>query len=692
MFANLKNKIREETGGDLPQLGPKHLGHGRLSRGSKGGSTSSMCSEQDNTSMLKPRVDWQLQAETLVCEKAVLEEEKAELVKKNLELSEQLKEANNYKQKAFQYQEDLDQLEGFQTQEIAKVKHLLLEREQQLSESQSSLAKAQTEISRLRSIQDQLAHLQDSLDAAEHSAEQTKQRLTLKLEECEAERVVLSEKLANVTALVDASARGEVASALEQAKDLAERRLEEARLELSDVKAKWCQQVTALETQVARLSVQAGEEGAERRAAEERLREAEGRMNTLTLERDAALERAAKEGQSSDQEFVLKDQVSSLEAAKKELEGRCSSLEKTASECERLKEKISEVEKVASETQKSLESKIQEVEKASKEREANEKRKSAELVKVSREIREEKSKLEKKVAELESETQKSVTLTKEKEAELEKAIKENQALVEKCKKLEELESEVKALKMCCEHVGRVEAEKKALEEKCASLETNQRNLELEETLQNTITRLEGECLSVAEKARFLEEKASKTDKDLAEANSEKDQLLLRNASLSQQSELNCRELQEEISELKLALKKQAPKSQIDELNNKISDLETQLAEKNKNVKTLTQRLADMKKTLQKEMKGADAVASQQPAEKVENKVDVNHEYLKHVVLKFFTSREYEAQHLTKAVATLLHFTPEEERLLRETLDWKMSWFGSKPRLGNGQTAKNIPPS
>jgi len=51
MFANLKNKIREETGGDLPQLGPKNHGHGRLSRGSKGGSTSSMCSEQDTSSL-----------------------------------------------------------------------------------------------------------------------------------------------------------------------------------------------------------------------------------------------------------------------------------------------------------------------------------------------------------------------------------------------------------------------------------------------------------------------------------------------------------------------------------------------------------------------------------------------------------------------------------------------------------------
>jgi len=143
------------------------------------------------------------------------------------------------------------------------------------------------------------------LDAAEHSAEQTKQKLGQQLEESEAERTVLSEKLANVSALLEASTRGEVATALEQAKDLAERRLEEARLELNDVKAKWCQQVTALETQVARLSVQAGEEGVERRAAEERLRDAENRMVTLSLERDAALEKAAKVSSDDDEEEIL---------------------------------------------------------------------------------------------------------------------------------------------------------------------------------------------------------------------------------------------------------------------------------------------------------------------------------------------------------------------------------------------------
>ncbi|CAB3383379.1 Hypothetical predicted protein [Cloeon dipterum] len=505
MFANLKNKIREETGGDLPQLGPKHLGHGRLSRGSKGGSTSSMCSEQDN-SMLKPKVDWQLQAETLLCEKAVLEEEKSDLVKKNLELAEQLKEASAFRQKAIQYQEDLDQLEGFQTQEIAKVKHLLLEREQQLSESQSSLGKAQTEISRLRSIQDQLAHLQE--------------------EKC------------SVSSLEAANAR------LEQL--LAEAEAAAAELEQS--------------------------RAAERRAAAA-LAEAHDAHQRLLGDKEDAGKRIEE----------LEAEKKALDAGKKELEA---------------------------------------------ERKA-------------------------------------------------------------------LQAENVALKLCSQHVERVEADKKTLEAKCAQLEANQRNLQLEETLQSTISRLEGECSLLGERTREME-------KQLAEANAEKDELQLRNASLSQQSELNCKELQEEISELKASLAKQAPKSQIDELNNKISDLEAQIAEKNKNNKVLTQRLADMKKTLQKEMKSTDAVVppqqlqqqQQQPsADKMENNVDVNHEYLKHVVLKFFTSKEYEvAQHLIKAVATLLHFTPEEERLLRETLDWKMSWFGSKPKLAGNNSPRSFPPS
>jgi len=49
--------------------------------------------------------------------------------------------------------------------------------------------------------------------------------------------------------------------------------------------------------------------------------------------------------------------------------------------------------------------------------------------------------------------------------------------------------------------------------------------------------------------------------------------------------------------------------------------------------------------------------------------------------------------LIKAVSMLLHFTPEEQKLIHDTLEWKMSWFGARPQLPeHGQTAKIIPPS
>lgn len=145
------------------------------------------------------------------------------------------------------------------------------------------------------------------------------------------------------------------------------------------------------------------------------------------------------------------------------------------------------------------------------------------------------------------------------------------------------------------------------------------------------------------------------------------------------------------------------------LKSSLMDLEEQLNEKTKTIKVLQQRLTDMKKTLQRELRvpssslDSDAEPSAAILKPSSSKTvtarhnntrddDVNFKYLKHVLIKFLTSREYEALHLTRAVATLLHFSPEEERLLQETLEWKMSWFGTRPNLGFGQTAKAIPPS
>lgn len=48
----------------------------------------------------------------------------------------------------------------------------------------------------------------------------------------------------------------------------------------------------------------------------------------------------------------------------------------------------------------------------------------------------------------------------------------------------------------------------------------------------------------------------------------------------------------------------------------------------------------------------------------------NHFY--NIILSLF-----QAQQLTKAVAALLKMNSEEEKLIKETLDRRSSWFGSK---------------
>nr|XP_046241980.1 golgin subfamily A member 1 isoform X3 [Scatophagus argus] len=143
------------------------------------------------------------------------------------------------------------------------------------------------------------------------------------------------------------------------------------------------------------------------------------------------------------------------------------------------------------------------------------------------------------------------------------------------------------------------------------------------------------------------------------------------------------------------------------------ELEQQLSDKNRTIKQLQQRLAELKRTLQKELKlkpepeaegkeklpeckaekqervCPDPPPASTPSPPTSNTMvtntsdlndsrEINFEYLKHVVLKFMSSREAEAFQLIRAVSVLLNFTREEEDMLKQTLEYKMSWFGSKP--------------
>lgn len=56
--------------------------------------------------------------------------------------------------------------------------------------------------------------------------------------------------------------------------------------------------------------------------------------------------------------------------------------------------------------------------------------------------------------------------------------------------------------------------------------------------------------------------------------------------------------------------------------------------------------------------------------------EVKFSYLKHVILKFLTSRDSQ-KHLIRAMSTLLYLSDSEEKLLTDTLDYRRSWFGTK---------------
>ncbi|XP_054876503.1 golgin subfamily A member 1 isoform X3 [Poeciliopsis prolifica] len=152
---------------------------------------------------------------------------------------------------------------------------------------------------------------------------------------------------------------------------------------------------------------------------------------------------------------------------------------------------------------------------------------------------------------------------------------------------------------------------------------------------------------------------------------------------------------------------------LDHIHRVNRELEQQLSDKNRTIKQLQQRLAELKRTLQKELKLKPELEAEGKEKCLENRAEkqervhldpllsaapspptsnttvtntadlndsreINFEYLKHVVLKFMSSREAEAYQLIRAVSVLLNFTREEEDMLKQTLEYKMSWFGSKP--------------
>uniref|UniRef100_A0A069DYW2 Putative golgin subfamily protein a member n=1 Tax=Panstrongylus megistus TaxID=65343 RepID=A0A069DYW2_9HEMI len=376
MFNSMKNQFREKTGKDLPKFTPQK---GGLSRQSRQGSESSICSlvldnthqqsqsqSQSSTAavipvttqdvhplklsdgkvlsnkeiniLAKKEEEWRHRLEKkeaelnkklekresdLLQELALKSEEwrkkehelTQDLLKQTNEVKAAIKLAEEYKRKICQYQEDKDQLEGFQTQEMAKVKHLLLAKEKENNEMAAALKEnlalietLKAEVSRLRPFEEKISNFEDDLEILRHTSEKERWFLSSKLAQSEEQVRHLTDRVAVLTRRSESDAGlasslppDDRVQALLGERALLERRLEEAHVHLTDIKASWSAQIASLETQVGRLSRQAGEEGAERRTAEAKLAELEAkleeelkekqrlitRINTLTEQCDA---------------------------------------------------------------------------------------------------------------------------------------------------------------------------------------------------------------------------------------------------------------------------------------------------------------------------------------------------------------------------------------------------------------------
>ncbi|XP_077139686.1 golgin subfamily A member 1 isoform X1 [Ranitomeya variabilis] len=674
---------------------------------------------------------------------ASLEEEKRKL-------SEQVELLKRQSISLFQKREDLDELEVFQQQEIGKIKHMLLKKEELLSKAETDLKLKQ------RDAETSRAELQNSRRDSEKLKEDVHQ-----LQE---ENVRLAEQ------------RVELAAAQEGAeKKITD--LEQRQQELQD----FIQQLS--------LDLQKAQSGAS--SAEKRLAEIRDGYEALKLQHEQLKCKMAVEAEEKDAVIVrLQERVSSLE---KMLEGTYSGEEGLQ---ELLKEKatlemrldetrqqlletrtvhVDTVTQMESQTAK-LNSRLQDLQDLLQRKDAEidqfRDESSSKLRDLEQTLQTVRERLQAGDEELKHKEKQITACESELKSETDKLTHQLHSVRRQCaEKVDRLEAQVSALEGAREmdrtsaqhNIKRLEQENESLQRRNGDVESTLQKLEadqekmkeelssretvsveiakaLEETrkqkedLQQQVADLTALIDSTAQEMSLRQKELARKDEEAALLKGDYDAIVLKVQQLQsdletyksiaaqseESAEKHVRDVTVQLQEQKEALL--ASESQVSSLQEEVStlherlhgpyapepngevtvgdlsqiqkenrEMEQQIAEKNKTIKQLQQRMAELKKTLQKELRlKPEAEEKLSPADPllpsltVTNNADlndsreINFEYLKHVVLKFMSAREAEAFHLIKAVSVLLNFSVEEENLLKETLEYKMSWFGSKP--------------
>uniref|UniRef100_A0A8B9ZZE5 Golgin subfamily A member 1 n=1 Tax=Anas zonorhyncha TaxID=75864 RepID=A0A8B9ZZE5_9AVES len=639
-------------------------------------------------------------------------------------LEKQLREMREQSLNLFQKRDEIDELEGFQQQEMAKVKHMLLKKEESLSKAEQELEARTQELAHtkevlqdasnessglrkdLQELQQQFLELEaqrDELRTAETNAENKITALELREQELQTVIQKLSVDLQNA----------------QVAGSSCEKRLEMLQVEHESLKVEYEQHKLKMTFEFAernKLTEQLQEKVSSLEKKLERNLSGDEHMQELLKEK-AALELKLDETRQQilTDRMHHADTVNQLETQNRELEQK---LQTTTETLKKIKESAGEQDLKIQKLETDLE---------------NERNKLQQQLSSEKHQYEQKvTGLESQIAALQTAWEFDKTSTQHKISQLEK---ENEHLNESREKyessLKNQESELNRLKKELSSRETVSTEiAKALEE----------TRKQREEFQQQVSRL---ASLIEEKDRLIGEKSDvllKQKEELNQLRQDHEAVLLQMHQLQSDIEAcNSQAMEKEetarkeIDELKLQVQEcmlareheknvsdleesagplnnehlHPPENRVMEQNGEVAaadviqlqkdnrELEQQIVEKNKMIKQLQQRMTELKKTLQKELKIRPDSEVPEVREKTNSEVpntsvtvtnnsdlndsrEINFEYLKHVVLKFMSCRESEAFHLIKAVSVLLNFSQEEENMLKETLEYKMSWFGSKP--------------
>ncbi|NXA27960.1 GOGA1 protein, partial [Ibidorhyncha struthersii] len=679
-------------------------------------------------------------------------EKLGQIEKEKKMLETQLQEMREQSLNLFQKRDEIDELEGFQQQEIAKVKHMLLKKEESLSKTERELEACTRELSHtkevlqdasnessglrkdLQELQQQFLELEaqrDELMAAETNAENKITALELREQELQTVIQQLSVDLQN--ARVAGSG--------------CEKRLEMLQVEHESLKLEYEQHKQKMSFEFAernKLTEQLQEKVSSLEKKLERNLSGDEHVQELLKEK-ATLEQRLDETRQQ----LLADRTYHTETVNRSETqvsyGCCFSLHSptvpsifmpytSSPHCTCALKELEQKLQIATEAlKKSKEAAAEQDLKIQKLQTGLEDERN----KLQQQILSEKHQYDQKVTGLESqiaaletacEFEKTAAqhrisqLEKENESlngsreEHENSLKKQESelnrlknelssretvSVEIAKALEETRKQREELQQQVSHLASVIKEKNQLiDEKCDTL------LKQKEELNRLSQDHEAVLLQMHQLQSDIEASNSRAVEKEEMARKEIDELKLQIQELAREHEKNVSELEKSTRVLSKKLF-HSPENRVVEQNGEVAaadviklqkdnrELEQQIAEKNKMIKQLQQRMTELKKTLQKELKIRPDSEIPEVREKVNSEVpnasvtvtnnsdlndsrEINFEYLKHVVLKFMSCRESEAFHLIKAVSVLLNFSQEEENMLKETLEYKMSWFGSKP--------------